>query len=444
MKHLIQTCLATLATTALFGQNPADSTANERWNIHFQATTVVQHKPKMAAKYTFEDYNSLSEEAETATSLTATIYVGARLWKGAEIYLNPELAGGAGISRATGAAGFPNGETFRVGNPSPTVYLARLYLKQTVDFDPQKWENTEGGFNELRGRAPKHGLTFYLGKISLADFFDNNEFSHDPRTRFLNWSLMSNGAWDYPADVRGYTIGAMAEYRHYDWSIRLASTLEPTEANGAVLNEDWSKANGTTLEIEKNYKIGRLEGTIRALGFFNTANMGNYAAAVEYSRFPAQKIPDLERTRQYGRSKYGFGLNVEQNLTRNIGIFSRYSWNDGQNETWAFTEIDNSFSVGGILRGAMWQRADDMFGAAFVSNGISVNHQNLLRLGGKGFIIGDGNLNYGREAIFEVFYSLKIKQNFWFSPDFQWIINPAYNLDRGSAMTFTLRAHIEI
>ena len=448
MKKSIFLTLVVLFSFKSTAQTAQDST--EKFQLHFQTTVITMHKPGVKAAYTFAGYNSLSDTSETATSLTATMCLGAKLWQGAELYVNPEVAGGAGVSRATGAAGFPNGETFRVGNPTPTVYFARYFLRQTFDLSPkmaQNGSNTEGvlehhetGFNQLAGFSPKHSLVLTLGKFCLADIFDGNTYSHDPRTRFMNWSLMSNGAWDYPADVRGYTYSLTAEYRKNDFAARLSTALVPKEANGANLDWAWSKANGTTLELEKGYRLGSQSGVIRGLLFYNIAQMGNYQTAVQ-SR---QGVPDIEDSRIYSRTKYGFGVNIEHTINENIGLFAKTSWNDGKNETWAFTEIDNSASLGCVWSGVLRGRPKDVFGLAFVTNGISAEHQEYLRLGGKGFIIGDGNLNYGRETIFETFYNLKVGQNFWFSPDVQLLINPAYNRDRGPAVTFAIRANVEI
>lgn len=438
MKYAFLTGFVLVGLTTL-AQVPAinDSTESLNSNFHFQLTTISQQKFAIYAPYTGP--NSLLPENELATTLTATIFWGTRLWKGGELYINPEIAGGSGISSAKGIAGFTNGEAFRVGDPTPTIYLARAFIRQTINFDGQS-EYIEEDANQLGKVRNSRYLTFALGKFSVADFFDNNKFSHDPRAQFFNWSLMSLGGWDYPANVRGYTWGYIVEYGHDRIKLRASTTLVPKEANGNEMDTKISKANSSTFEIERAHVIGGRSGTLRALAFYTRANMGNYDLAV--SNNPTS--PDITQTRKYSRTKYGFGLNLEQELTDAAGIFVRASWNDGNNETWTFTEIDRSFGAGLVLNGMHWSRKNDIVGIATVINGISVPHRNYLAAGGTGFIIGDGELNYSQEFIFELFYEANLfNKGFWISPDYQFVLNPAYNKDRGPANLLGIRAHIE-
>ena len=418
--------------------NIPDSSKNENRNFHFQLTTVSQRKLAMQAPYT--GTNSLSKEDETATTLTSTIFWGTRLWRGAEFHVNPEIAGGAGISSAKGIAGFTNGEAFRVGDPAPVIYVGRVYIKQTFSMGGETEYIGEGANQVTKTRTKKY-FSIALGKFSIADFFDNNSYSHDPRSQFFNWSLMSNGAWDYPANVRGYTWGGVLEYGRPQWKIRFASVLVPTTANGNEMDLNYSKANSNVLEIEKPFFITKRKGILRVLGFYTSAFMGNYDLSVAAN----PSSPDITSTRQYGRNKYGWGINIEQALLDNLGLFARTSWNDGKNETWAFTEIDNSISAGIKGSGLFFKRKNDEIGLGFVVNGISNPHQNYLKSGGYGFIIGDGNLNYGKEFITELFYKINIfYDGFWLTPNYQFVSNPAYNKDRGPANIFSIRAHIEL
>jgi high affinity Mn2+ porin len=420
-------------------QNFTDTVKSHKWNIHFQQTIVTQYHPDFKAAYS--DTFSLQPKNEGQTSLTSTLFMGGKLWKGAEIFFNPEIAGGSGLSLARGVAGFPNGETFRIGNPKPQIYLARLFLRQYIALSKET-EEIGDEVNQLPRKLPTSFISFTLGKFSIADFFDNNSYSHDARNQFMNWALMSNGAWDYPANTRGYTVGFVTEFVRPTWAFRVSSTMVPTTANGNDLDHKISMAKSETAEFEKRYKILRRPGVIRVLGFYTQADMGNYRLAVQ-TALPGMH-PDITLTRSTGRTKYGFGINLEQSFSENSGMFARASWNDGKNETWAFTEIDRAVSIGISLNGKKWKREEDAAGLAILANGISLDHRNYLQQGGHGFMVGDGNLNYAPEIITEFFYNFHLHdRHFWLSPDYQFIINPAYNKDRGPVHVFSLRLHSE-
>lgn len=414
-----------------------DTTKHERFNFHFQQTIISQYKPAFSAKYTGD--NSLLTGIETESSITSTLFGAARLWKGAQVFFNPEISGGAGISKTLGVAGFPNGETFRVGSASPAIYIARLYFTQNFEWGKDK-DTIEAGPNQLAGLRSKRYFAISAGKFGMADFFDGNEFSHDPRTQFMNWSLMDNAAWDYPANTRGYALGATAELGQPDWTLRFAFTLSTTEANGSVWDQKIGKANTQTLEFEKRYTLNGQKGTVRVLGFLNNGKMGDYNKSIALSPV----APNVDTTHAYGRHKYGFGISADQYLTKDFGVFAKISYNDGHTQTWYFTEIDQSVSFGAQLAGTSWKRKDDVLGLAFVGNGISPQHRNYLAAGGYGFLIGDGKLNYSTEMIAELYYKLNAYQNkFFLSPDYQFIVNPAYNKDRGPVHVFSIRAHVE-
>ncbi|SEO03667.1 Carbohydrate-selective porin, OprB family [Niastella yeongjuensis] len=321
-------------------QSPADTTKDRAWSFHVQATSIWQYHPDFPATYTGK--NSLLTSEPGQVSFTSTVYAGVRLWKQAALYFNPEVAGGSGLSSALGIAGFPNGETFRIGSKQLKLYVARLYLEQKFAIGPGSDYETDD-LNQIQQHTPATYLSIRAGKFSIADFFDDNSYSHDPREQFMNWSLMSNGAWDYPANTRGYTIGAVVEYHTPGWAVRAGITQVPTYANGPTLDNQISKAHGITVEGEKNIRINKRAGVVRLLLFHNLAGMGNYEEAVKNSQ-----PPDIEAVRGDPRSKNGLGVSFEQEVGNQAGIFMRGSWNDGHNETWAFTEIDHSLS-GGIV-----------------------------------------------------------------------------------------------
>jgi high affinity Mn2+ porin len=431
MKNILKTVLILLL--------PASFLQAQNTQMHFQLTTITQGHNDWIAPYRAK--NSLDSSEDSKTSLTSTLFLGFRLTKNTEFYLNPEIAGGEGLSRATGVAGFPNGETFRVGATKPVAYLARAYVAQWIPLSKNLADSSsqlDDRANQLSRILPEKYIRLVGGKFCLADFFDGNAFSHDPRSQFMNWSLMSNGAWDYAANVRGYTVGAMAEYVETGkQAVRLCAALLPTEANGADLNYDISEALSWQIEYERSWHLGLGDGKIRALAFLNSANMGNYDEA-------KTKQIDISETRFLGRKKVGLGLNIEQNLSENVGIFVRGSWNDGKNETWAFTEIDNSFSFGGVLKGNISSQPTE-WGVAWVRNGISNEHANYLKNGGLGFIIGDGKLNYAGENVGETYVKIALfNQKLHLSANYQLVINPAYNNDRkGPIHFFAVRTHVE-
>jgi high affinity Mn2+ porin len=433
-KYLLPLILLALLQDAAFAQDTAKA---ERTSLHFQQTVISQYKPPFNAPYTGR--NSLLPTEETQSSITSTLYGAARLWKGAEAYFNPEISGGAGLSKTLGVAGFPNGETFRVGGAEPKIYIARLYFKQYFQWGKEK-DTIEDNFNQLKGIRSKRYFSIAAGKFGMADFFDVNEFSHDPRSQFMNWALMDNGAWDYPANTRGYVMGATAELGQPGWTLRFAFSMITTVPNQSVWDAKIGKGNTQTVEFEKRYTINGQKGTLRLLTFLNNGKFGNYRQAIEQN--PA--APNVDSTWAYGRHKYGFGINADQYLTKDFGVFAKASWNDGHTETWFFTEIDRSLTFGGVLKGSSWKRADDELGLAFIANGLSAGHKDYLAAGGYGFLIGDGRLNYSPEMIAELYYKINAYQKkLWLSPDYQFILHPAYNADRGPVNVLGLRAHVE-
>lgn len=299
-------------------------------------------------------------------------------------------------------------------------------------------------FNQFRYKQPVSYVSLTMGKFGIADFFDLNKYSHDPRRQFLNWALMNNGAWDYPANTRGYTWAAIIEIVKLNWAMRVSSAMVPVVATGPYMDLDLANAHSETAEFEKSYSINSRKGILRVLGFFTHAHMGNYQAAIDQVRYLSGATPDITATRTPGNAKYGFGINGEQSLTENIGLFFRAGWNDGANETWAYTEIDRTINAGIVINGKKWSRSEDELGLAVVVNGVSHDHRDYLKAGGLGFMLGDGNLNYGNEFITEIYYSMHLNSKyFWISPDYQLISNPAYNKDRGPVHVFALRAHVE-
>jgi high affinity Mn2+ porin len=406
------------------------------WSIHFQATSIGQHHGSFDSLY--EGDNSLPAHTENRVSLTATVFLAYHLNSWTDIVVDPEIAGGKGFGQVTGIAGFTNGEIPRVSAATPTLYPARAFVRNTWALSPET-EMTEGGPNQPAETLPVQRFTIITGKFAITDYFDNNSYSHDPRRQFMNWSLMSNGAWDYPADTRGYTIGMVQELTMRSWSLRAATVMEPTEANGPVFDTRIAKNRGEAVEWEQRFQPRGHRGALRILGFLNRERAGAYRSAIL-----GDGTTDLASTRRPGAKKYGFGLNAEQEITRDIGAFARYGWSDGKTETWAFTEIDRSVSGGVALRGRLWKRPADAIGVAAVRNYLSGDHRAFLANGGMGFIIGDGRLNYAPESIIETYYAWQLLKQWTLTLDYQRVTNPAYNRDRGPVSVATLRVHWEL
>lgn len=427
-----------LMLIASAAQAQQDSAHSEQFSIHAQTTVITQYKPSFHAKYSGD--NSLITKEETQTSITSTLYAGARLWKGASIFINPEIAGGSGLTSALGVGDATNGETFRVGSPSPKIYLARLFYTQLFALSAES-KDVDDDFNQLRGTLPARYLAVTIGKISMADFFDDNSYSHDPLRQFMAWSLMSNGAWDYPANVRGYTPSVVVEYVNPLNELRAAMSLVPDQANGNNMVWNFTKASSLTLEYTHRFGTEDRPGAVRLLIFYTTAGMGNYRQSIREQ--PVD--PVIVNTRHDGNTKYGIAINVEQQLNNIMGVFARASWNDGNHETWMFTEIDHSLSLGISANGLGWKRPKDVLALACVTSGLSSSHHDYLQAGGKGFMLGDGNLNYGWERLLEAYYAACLKNDQVFlTLSCQLLGNPGYNRDRGPVQVLSARVHYRL
>ena len=413
--------------------------ADKAYAFHVQATSVTQAHPAFSALYTGQ--NSLLPGSEHETTVTMTLFLGARLWKGAELYVNPELTGGSGLSKTFGIAGFPNGEAFRVGSPEPHVYVGRAYLRQTFALDSET-EAIEDDQNQLGGRRAVRRFSITAGKFGVTDFFDDNAYSHDPRTQFQNWAIWTAGAWDYPADTRGYTYGFIFEYANAGWAVRFAGAAEPLVANGLEFDKDLIAAHSLMAEGQRSYKLGGDDGVVRRAVFTNRARMGSYRDAIEQGQAQGQP-PDIVESRQPGRTKWGVVLGFEQAVGPRTGLFLRGSWNDGKNEAWAYAEIERSVTSGVVQKEPIAGRKLDEAGLAFAANALSRDHEDYLAAGGYGFMIGDGRLSYGLEKIAELYYKAALLEHVFLTGDYQFVQNPAYNRDRGPVHVFGLRLHAE-
>jgi high affinity Mn2+ porin len=367
---------------------------NAWYNVNAQATVVTQGNVPFRSPYTGP--NSFLSAYELRTTSTATLFFIAKLpWEGGRLVINPEVSGGRGLSDVFGLGGPPNGEAVRVGNPQPTPYFARFLLQQTFELGGE-WETLAPIANQIPGPLYKNNIVFKIGKMPAIDDFDDNAYAHDPRTQFLNWGLMYNPTWDYPANTRGYTYGGDVEANLFDWSARYGVWAVPSQANQFPFDPHLRRANSHALELEQRYTIlNGLPGTVRVLGWLTNAHMGSYRAALQQN----PQNPDVTQTRAY-RVRYGFGLSWDQQLLKDeLGVFARLGYADGHAETWAFTEVERTISLGMVLKGKRWDRPRDDVGLALLINGLGPQHRAYLAAGGLGFELGDGQLNYAPEVI---------------------------------------------
>jgi high affinity Mn2+ porin len=413
-----------------------------RYWISGQANIVLQWHGAFPAKYSGP--NSMRSHSENATSKVYTLYLGYELTPTTEVFLDIESAGGHGLSNSLGLAGITNLDVVRNTTLSQDPYVARLMLRQIIPLSSERIESDRDELH-LATSLPARRIEFRVGKFGMADFVDLNTWGSDSHLQFLNWTVDNNGAYDYAANTRGYTDGVLVEYDDHWWSARFVEALMPKVANGIHLDADIARARSENLEFEARGKmIAHRAGTVRLLSYLNHANMGNYREAIEdYLAGPKTSPPDITSTRSQGRHRYGFGLNFEQEITPQVGVFGRLGWSDGRNESFAYTEDDRTLQLGGFANGAPWHRRNDRAGVVFVANGIVKDHQEYLALGGLGFLLGDSGLTYGPEKIFEGFYTAHLWRGFFASFDLQHINNPGYNRDRGPVTVPGLRFHVD-
>ncbi|SEF59640.1 Carbohydrate-selective porin, OprB family [Bryocella elongata] len=431
----------------------------QRWLIAGQANIIFQAHPGFHSPYS--DTNSLLARGEYKTSLVGTLFLGYQVIANPRYELDAiydeESAGGRGISEALGLAGFTNLDVVRNPNLGPVPYLARVELHQTIGFTDKLVDQERTQFS-LATKVPERRLDLRFGKMGLPDFLDINNPGSDSHLQFMNWTVDNNGAWDYAADTRGYTYAGIVEYDDKDWTARYAVALMPTIANGIDLQWNLRRASAQNVELEYRRTpfawlptriiSPKRQGTVRLLGYVNHANMGDYRVQNALALFARTHgsptaTPDITAHALQTTVKYGVGLNFEQELTDDVRVFGRFGWNEGQHESYAYTEVDQTFELGGDLKGTRWSRANDKLGLVGVSNAIKRDHQEYLKLGGKGFLLGDGKLNYAREDILEAYYNAHNWRGLFTTFDLQAIAHPGYNQDRGPVVVFSVRTHVD-
>jgi hypothetical protein len=438
--RLFALILALACARCVLAQSDDNSFLNRFW-ISGQANFIRQQHGSFPSAY--EGPNSFTSPAEHATSRVLTLYTGFQITNKLEILADVESAGGFGLSNALGIAGFTNVDVVRNPTLGSAPYVSRVMLHYILPLGKESSEATRNPLS-LAGTLPVRRLEFRLGKMSTADFFDVNAIGSDSHLQFMNWAAVNNAAYDYAADTRGYSYGLMIEYDDRSWAFRFGEMLMPTIANGNTLDWNLARARGENFELELHRAPIKNRATVlRLLSFVNHANMGSYREAIDGYLSGRDPVPDVTAYRKQGRVKYGFGLNLEQQLSSQWRAFGRLGWGEGANESFAYTEADRAASFGSDLTGKLWRRRDDKIGAAFLVDAISGDHRRYLALGGLGFILGDGHLNYGLEKIFETYYTAHVWRGVSFAADWQHITDPGYNKDRGPASVVSFRIHIE-
>jgi high affinity Mn2+ porin len=411
---------------------------DQRWAVHGQSTFTVQFHPAFNSPY--RGPQSLDPAFRGDETFDATVFAGVRLWKGAELWANPEIDQGFGLSDTTGLAGWPSGEAYKVGKAQPYYRLQRLFLRQVIDLGGET-QKVEPDLNQLGGSQTAFHIVITFGKFSVVDVFDTNAYAHDPKTDFMNWALIDTATFDYAADAWGYTPGLAVELYKGPWVFRQGLFDLSDTPNSTKFDPTFTQFQ-VVEEIQRDYELGGKAGKVRLTGWLSRGRMGSFSDAIRLSEATGQPA-DIAAVRHY-QSRYGIGINLEQQLSGQLGLFARAGWSDGFVEPFEFTDVDRTFALGLVMKGPRWNRPDDTIGLGGVVNGIARIHQAFFNAGGLGILIGDGQLpHYGPEAILETWYSAAVVKPVWLTVGYQYFETPAYNRDRGPVNVFTVRLHAQ-
>jgi hypothetical protein len=433
---------------------------DESWNAYGQLTYISSYHPAFSAAYTNAggSANSLVPTSERSWTGTVTLYLGARLWPGGEVFFAPEVIAEQAFSGLHGIGGaIQNFELQKQGVTTPYLYRSRAYLQQTFDFGGARALN-ESNPLQLGGQIDARRLVLRVGNFSVIDFFDKNSLSGDLRQQYFNMAFLTYSAYDFVADARGYTWGGIAELYWDDWALRIGRLAPPQDPNSLPLTLKLDRYYGDQIEVEHDHRVLGQAGAVRVLAYRNRENMGRFRDAIAtYEADPTKNAttctgynygsgnanaPDLCWART-PNVKLGVGLNLEQHITDDIGVFFRGMISDGQTEVYAFTSTDRSLSFGVSGKGSLWKRPSDVAGIGFGMGWISQAHADYLRMGGIDGFIGDGNLRPAPENVLELFYSVNVASAVWLSADYQHLTNPAFNADRGPVNILGARLHAE-
>ncbi|MDP9107552.1 MAG: carbohydrate porin [Pseudomonadota bacterium] len=417
---------------------PKDEAASiEQWAVHGQVSNISQKHSRFNAAYS--GANSLSPQGRTEETTDITLFAGVRLWKGAEFWFNPEIDQGFGFNNTVGAAGFPNGGAYKLGANVPYLRIPRAFVRQTISLGGET-QTLEPVANQLGGSRLANNVTLTLGKFAVTDIFDTNLYAHDPRADFLNWAMVDSGPFDYAADSWGYSYGGAAEWTQNQFTLR-GGVFELSEIpNGKITGVRFNQ-NSLTAELEMRHETSGHPGKFKLLAFRNHGRMGSYREAIQFGTANGS-LPSTADVRRVS-SHSGIVLNLEQELSSDVGAFARFGINGGDKEAYEFADINKSVSGGLSIKGNRWGRREDTVGFGIVVNSVSGSARDYLAAGGLGILVGDGALRYDREKIFETYYAWHPVNHLALTLDYQRIVNPAYNRDRGPVNFVALRAHAE-
>jgi len=460
---LVPICALALSCPALAQeQSPANQTnstaaaaapaaAPEDWNFHLQNTDIGQGDLPFPAKYSGP--NSLDNKGEVEETVTLDLFAGKRLWSGGELHADGLMWQGFGLSETTGIEAFPNNDAYKFGTQNPRFMFSRLFIRQTFGLGG-KQEAIPDDQLSLASMQDISRITLTVGRFSPTDVSDTNAYAGDPHAQFMNWALVANNTWDYGSDSVGFAPGFTAELNQPNWTLRYGCFMMPKFANGFTGDDQFLMTPPSSIgfgpflkdwamnaELERRYSINNHPGAIRFQTWLNEANMFDYQTATALLKTDGPDA-DLSTVSSF-RHKYGFGLNWEQEVAKNVGVFSRLGWNDGQEQAWTYTDVNSSGSLGVSVKGDAWHRPGDSFGLAGIVSGASSANQDFLKAGGLGILAGDGVLNYGPEEVLETYYNRQLVKNIHGTLDYQFVNNPAFNQDRGPVSIFGVRLHYE-
>ncbi len=419
------------------GPNAPAVDSSDDWSLHGQFTFVGQTYPSFTSPY--QGQNSLTPTNYNAQTTDLTLFMGRRLWSGAEFFVNPEINQGYGLSNTLGLAGFSSGAAYKLGSTDPYLRVPRAFIRQTINLGGETIDLTDLP-NQFAKQITANNVVITAGKFSVVDIFDTNTYAHDPRSDFLNWTGLDAGAFDYAADAWGYTNGVAVEWTQDSWTLRGGFFALSTVPNTTTLDNTFHQFEAVG-EFEQRYEIAGRKGKVKLLGFLNRGYMGTYSDAVALARLTGT-TPDTANVRQYA-SRPGAAINWEQEITPTVGVFARASINNGAYEAFEFTDVNQSVMAGVSIKGNSWSRGQDTVGVLQIFNGLSADAQQYFGSGGMGILIGDGKLNYATERISEIYYNMVLSRHLAVALNYQFVVNPAYNRDRGPVNIFGLRLHAE-
>jgi hypothetical protein len=411
--------------------------------LGLQMNAVYQNVPSFHSPYTGQDSFTFDHSFKEEVTDTYGLYLGSQITQSLQAYMDVEMFRGSGLSGGYGLGAYTNADVIRAGpaDLGQSPYLARLYLRYLIPLSTEMADPAARSMDQLPGREPLDRIEIKGGKLAPTDDFDQNRYANNGRTQFLNYAFLFNTAWDYASDTRGYSIGASVAFVHPTWRLIFGSYQVPVTRNGMTLDDQIYRARGDNAEL--SLAPGSVGTVIRLLVFRNEGRMGDYRDAMAIGAATGT-VPSTLANQQPGRTKYGFGLNMEQPLANDgeTGLFARAGWANGTNSNWSYTEVDRDASMGLQVSGRNWGRPEDRFGIGLGVDGITGSHRHYLEEGGIGMLVGDGALNYGLEQVMEAYYRIQLGRYVQLSPDFQYIENPGYNRDRGPIQVYGMRLHL--